>query len=500
MSLKRASLNLSIIKGLSILLAFLFHIALAREFGVSGELDSLFVSLTIFSFVGIANSFLTSLFVPIFSEVRQEDEADSFIFADVVIKWSAGLAFMVGLFSWIYCDLIIKAVASGFEGERFALAIDITRLLLIALVFFSISATTICILNALYHFSMPAIAGLLHPTFNIAFLYILSPSYGVKAIAMAYVTSNFLQALILILYLKRNTQWKPTKRLFHERIPSLVRESSRMSINGIIWSLRELISRNIASHFPSGSITLLAYAEKLVTLFVQVAISPLAKVFYSRASAWMAEKRWEDLGKLLERIMKVNVTVIFFVSSGAAVFLVPFLNILFLGSRFTPADIQVLFSLVLIMLLYLIVLSYETHFVQIAYAARRTDIVGINAILGVMIFLGTAWLLSRFFGVYGLAMSISITQVVVSVLYYWFVARIIPVSSDQLVFDLVRCLAISLFFSISGLVSRALIENDLIVLILVMPIWSLGFFITIKTFILSDELAFISFREIYKSG
>ena len=500
MNLKRASLNLSVIKGLGIFLAFLFHILLARKFGVSGELDSLFVSLTIFSFVGIANSFLTSLFIPIFNEVKNEDERDSFIFVDVVIKWSAGAAFIVGLLSWISCDLIIKVVASGFERERITLATDITRLLLIALVFFSISATTICILNALYHFSMPAITGLLHPIFNIAFLHTLSPFYGVKAIAMAYITSNFIQAFILVLYLKRNTQWKPTMRLYHEKIPFLVRQSSKMTLSGIIWSLREVISRNIASRLPSGSITLLAYAEKLVTLFLQVAITPLAKVFYSRASGWMAEKKWGDLRKLFERVIKVNVTVIFFLSSGVVIFLVPCLNILFLGSKFTPSDIQILFSLVLIMLIYLIILSYETYFVQVAYAAKRTDIVGISAVSGVMIFFGTAWLLSRLFGVYGLAMSIPITQAAVSVLYYYFIDKIIHISLGQLVLDLLRCFAISVLFSISGLVSESLIESDLMMLIVVMPIWSLIFFMVIKTFILSSELAFISFKEIYKGG
>ena len=500
MNLKRASLNLSVIKGLGIFLAFGFHVLLARRFGVSGQLDSLFISLTIFGFLGIANSFLTSLFIPIFNEVKHEDETESFVFADVVIKWSAGVAFMVGLFSWISCDLIVRVVAAGFQRERIVLAVDITRLLLIALVFFSISATTVCILNALYHFSMPAITGLLHPICNIAFLHALSPYYGVKAIAMAYITSNSIQAFVLVLHLKRKTQWKPTMRLYHQKMPFLVRESSKMTVNGIIWGLREVISRSIASHLPLGSITLLAYAEKLVGLFHQVAISPLAKVFYSRASGWIAEKKWEDLKNLFGRVIRVNVTVIFFLSSGAVVFLVPFLNVLFVGSRFTPSDIQMLYSLVVIMLVYLIILSYETHFVQIAYAAKRTDIVGISAVSGVTIFFGTAWLLSRFFGVYGLAMSISITQVSVSILYYCLIDRIIHMSLGQLVLDLLRCLAISALFSISGLISESLIKSDLIMLLLVMPIWSLIFLIVIKTLILTDELAFIGLKGISKGA
>ena len=500
MNLKRASLNLSAIRALGIFLAFLFHILLARRFGVSSELDSFFVSLTIFSFVGIVNSFLTSLFIPVFNEVKHEEESESLIFADVVLKWSAGAALIVGVLSWISCDLIVKLVASGFERERTALTIDITRLLLIALVFFSISGTTGCILNALYHFSMPAITGLLHPIFNIAFLYTLSPHYGVKSIAMAYLTSNFIQAFILVLYLRSNTGWKPTMRLYHEKMPLLVGESSKMAVTGIIWSLREIIGRNIASHLPSGSITLLAYAEKLVTLFLQVAITPLAKVFYSRASGWMVENKTADLTKLFERVIKVNVAVIFFISSGVVVFLVPGLNTLFLGSRFTPSDIQILFPLVLIMLVYLIVLSYETYFVQIAYAAKRVDIVGINAVSGVIIFFGTAWLLSQFFGVYGLAMSISITQFAVSVLYYCFIKKIVHMSLGQLVLDILKCFTISVLFAISGLVLESMIESDLIKLVLVMPIWSLIFFVVIKTLILRSELAFIGFRGMFKGG
>lgn len=48
MSLKRTTLTLSVINTVSIALGFIFHIMLGRQFGISWELDCLFVALTIF--------------------------------------------------------------------------------------------------------------------------------------------------------------------------------------------------------------------------------------------------------------------------------------------------------------------------------------------------------------------------------------------------------------------------------------------------------------------
>jgi len=48
MSLKRTTLTLSVINAVSIFLGFIFHILLGRQFGVSRELDCLFVAPTIF--------------------------------------------------------------------------------------------------------------------------------------------------------------------------------------------------------------------------------------------------------------------------------------------------------------------------------------------------------------------------------------------------------------------------------------------------------------------
>lgn len=499
MNLKRVTLNLSIINTVSISLGFVFHIMLGRRFGISWELDCLFAGLAIFGLLGIFNSFITSLFIPVFNEYKYKNENDSFIFADVAIKWVALSSVIITLLAWLSGDLIVKAVASGFKEEHISLTLDVIRILLIAFIFSGVSTITVCILNALYHFVLPAITGIIHPILNITALYILTPLFGIKAIAVSYVVANFVQLCILLVYLLVKTPWRPTFSLYHKKMPLLIKHSSIMTVSGFIWSLREIISRNIASHLASGSIALLAYAEKFISILLQIAVSPSSKVFFSKVSSLITENKWLDVRDLFERVSRANFVIVLFFSAGIIAFLVPLLNILFLGSKFTAQDITTLFYLVLIMLPYLIVLSYETYLVQIVYAEKKANIVGFNAAIGVAVFFVSAYTLQNTFGIFGIAVSILITQLIVCCLYYIFTNKQLNTSIGNFIVNSGRNLFISVLFMGSGITIKQLLNNDITEILFVLPVWSVLYFIAIKIY-MQKELEFIGIKEMFKIG
>jgi putative peptidoglycan lipid II flippase len=499
MNLKRATLNLSIVNAVSISLGFIFHIMLGRRFGISWELDCLFVGLAIFNILGIFNSFLTSLFIPLFNEFKNKDQKDAFIFADVTIKWVAISAVMITLLAWLSGDLIVRIVASGFKEEYVALTLDIIRILFIALIFSSISTIIVSILNALYYFALPAFTGIIHPILNITALYILTPLFGIKAIAISYIVSNFVQMCILFVYILLKTQWKPTLRMYHEKMPHLIKHSSIITISGFIWSFRDIISRNIASHLAPGSIALLAYAEKLISIMLQISVTPPSKIFYSRISEWITENKWTDVRDLFNRAVRVNVALMFFVISGVTVFLVPLLNVLFLGSKFSAHDITILFYLVLIMLIYLLIATYEIYIFNIVYAMKKTSTIVVNAIAGVAVYSISAWLLSQLFDIYGLAVSVSVTQIIVCTLYYYSVKEKIHTFFKELVIKASKGLIIGLLFTTIGTASIKLINNDLFTIFLILPIW-FAFYIMTAKHVMLEERKFIGLKEILRNG
>ncbi len=498
-SLKRDSLKLSAINGARIFFGFSFHILLGREFGISGELDSLFVALTIFTFAGMAHLFLTSLFIPTFNEIAHTDEEDAFVFADVVLKWSTGLVCIIVFFSLISPDLIVKVVASGFDIDRIALTREITQLILISLIFHTISITVTYLLNALYYFSFPAVTGLLHPVFNIASLYTLVPHYGIKAIAMAYLLSNALQACMLLSYLRINTGWRLTSRIYHNHLPPLFRNSSKMAVTGFVWDLREIISRNIASHLPSGSVAILAYAEKIVAILFQLAIGPISRVFYSRVSDFITANMWNKVTELLRKVVRINLVCVIFLSSGIILFLRPMLNAVFIHSRFTPDDIRMLYYLVLILLISLIVQSYKEHFVRIAYASKSIKTVAISAIFGLVTFTLTSLLFSYKYQVYGLAIAISITQLFISIVFYKFVSQLLSFKIDKIILKINRPLIIAILCTILGLFIQNLVQNNTFAISLIIPIWCLFYLFMLKRFIVSAEADFLAFETSLES-
>jgi len=192
-NLKKTTLNLSMINAASVSLGLLFHILLGRRFGISWELDCLFVSLTIFSFLGIFNALIITLLTPVFNEIKNRDEKESFEFADVVFKWSL----FIGLIMWFIIlhsgDVIIKLFASGFDEKSIKLTTEILQILFIGFIFSNLAASVNVILNALYLFLVPALMGLLSPIINITAIFVLTPQYGVKGIAFSYMFFNTFQ-------------------------------------------------------------------------------------------------------------------------------------------------------------------------------------------------------------------------------------------------------------------------------------------------------------------
>lgn len=467
---------------------------LGRQFGISWELDCLFVSLTIFSFFGIFNALIITLLTPVFNEIRARDEKDGFKFADVVFKWSLSIGLIIWFIILNFSYLIIKLFASGFDENSINLSIEILKILFIGFVFYNLSVSVTVILNSLYFFLIPALAGLLNPIFNIAAIFILTPEYGVKGIAISYLFSNALQAAILMPYTFARTRWRPTLKVYHKKLPDLLRHSSTAVIGNFIWSIRDIISRNIASHLGSGAIALLSYADKIVSTLIQIVITPVSGVFYSKASQLIAIARWEEVKDLLLRATRVSSSISVFVSAGVIVFLKPLLGILFLGSKFTENDIYILSYLMVIGLIYLIVLSFELFFVRITYGVKKPAIVLLNAIIGVALFYVLSVIFSKSLGIYGLALSISIAQIPVCMFYFHFINKYVNTHVSDIFYPLIKSLLLAAVFIIAGLFVNNSLRNDMLILFLWGPIWA-SLYLVVSRYILRKEWNILRSKE-----
>ena len=483
MGLKHETLKFSFVTFLAILFGFIFHILLGRTFGISWQLDSFFVSLTFFGLLSGANYLFIHLFTPIFNEIKQKDPKESIIFIDIVLKWVLFMAVIIVLVSIIFNEAIVKFLAPGFDMKRAAITQEMNSILLFALIFFAASNVGIFALNAVYSYTIPGLASLFDPLLNISALFLIVPRLGIKGIAISYLLSNILKAFFILAYLYKKVGWRPTRYFYHHRLPELIYKSSQVGLSAFIWSLREVLARNIASRMGEGAVAIYSYAEKITSTIIQVVNNSIAKVFFSRVSEWLALARWDHIRDLFIRAQRINIFFSFSIVAILLSFLTPFLSILFLDSKFTSGNIREISVILNVLLIYFVVSTFEIYFSRLIYAMKKIKVIVANSIFGIIVFIVAAALLSRKIGVYGLAAAMAFSQIVTCMFYYLAIRKNLHINLINIILYVRRSFFISTSLAFLGIWANSIVKNVRIELLIVLPIWLCLYFILVRIFL-----------------
>jgi len=234
----------------------------ADAFFVAQRLPNLFRSLFAegaFSaaFVPLAAGALTEGGKPAAREFAEEAFAGLF---------AALLVFVV--LGEILMPWVMRAIAPGFaaEPEKFALAVELTRITFPYLLFISLTALQGGLLNAVDRFAAPAATPILLNLFLIAALLLMARFqwYGGHALALALTLSGIAQFFWLMASCARAGV---ALRLRWPRLTPRVRETLRIMGPGVLGAgvtqLNLLISTALASLLPGGSVSYLYYADRL---------------------------------------------------------------------------------------------------------------------------------------------------------------------------------------------------------------------------------------------
>lgn len=278
--LTRTSLLLAFFFAADKAVAILRQVVIARQFGLSPELDAFNVANNVpdLLFALISGGALAIAFIPVLSEVltRQGREATWRVFSNV-----ANLAFLVtaalGLVVFAAARPMVEwelGIAPGFGGEQQALVITLMRLNLVATLIFSISGLVMAGLQANQYFLLPAMAPLLYNLGQIFGALVLSPEKGyqlggVTLPAMGLGVYGLVYGVILgaILHLaiqipgliRYRFQWSFGLGLRTAEVQKVLRVMGPRLISVFLVQLIFLVRDNLASRLAAGAVTALTY-------------------------------------------------------------------------------------------------------------------------------------------------------------------------------------------------------------------------------------------------
>lgn len=424
--LTRATLLVAFSFGINKILAILRQLIIARQFGLSAELDVFNVANNVpdMLYALISGGALAMAIIPVLTEVLTREGRDA---AWRVFSRIANLAFLVtvglSILVAVFAGVLVRSqigIAPGFTSTQQALVVEIMRLNLIATLIFSMAGLLIAGLQANQHFLLPALAPILYNLGQIFGAVILAPEQGytiagftlpafgmgVHGLVYGVLIGSALFFLIqvpgLIVY---KFKWVPRLDLGHPDVRKILIMLGPRVASMFFYQLTFIARDNIASHLSQGAVTALTYGwmiqqvpETLLGTALGTALLPTISEQFAR----------HELGQFINTL-KRSVRVIIALSLPAAFLLAaglpPFLALAF---GWDAAATQTLLWVTRAFLLGLLGHSLLELGSRAFYAQQNARIPLAAAGLNLVLYIFFGILLSRWLDVVGIGLADSL--------------------------------------------------------------------------------------------
>jgi putative peptidoglycan lipid II flippase len=324
-------------------LGFVREMLVAAFLGASPVSDAFFVALRLPNMFRslFAEGAFSAAFVPLFAgKVAKEGRAAAHGFAEDALAVLLVVLLLFFIAGEALTPAILDAIAPGFRAEpqKFALAVDLTRIMFPYLVFISLTALQGGVLNSLERFAATSFTPVLLNLFLIAALVGVRPLTGV-ALAWAVTGAGVAQFLWLLFSCRRAGM---PLALRAPQLTSAVKHLLRIMLPGVfgagVVQINLVVSTAMASLLPTGAVSYINYADRLNQL-------PLAVVGIAVGTAILPPlsrqvRLGDDAGAAATQNRGLELALLLTLPAAIALAVAaqPILLVLFQHGRFTAFD------------------------------------------------------------------------------------------------------------------------------------------------------------------
>lgn len=283
-------------------LGFFRDIVIARLFGIQIYAQAFVVA---FKIPNLLRDFLgegaaNSAFVPVFSEYAVKHTKEEFWeLANIVLNVLLIVLSAVTLLGIIFSPLIVRLIAPGFivSPEKLEATVKLTRIIFPYLIFISLAAYSMGILNSLKHFSVPAFAPSLLNISIIACAFIWGE--GITGLASGILVGGVLQLAVQIPVLyKKGFRFRFTRRFNHPAARTIFKLMLPRIASTSIYQLNNFVDTifgSLAFIVGEGGVAVLYFAYRLVLFPLGIFSTALSQAILPTFSRQALE---DNLGKL----------------------------------------------------------------------------------------------------------------------------------------------------------------------------------------------------------
>jgi putative peptidoglycan lipid II flippase len=351
LNLFRALVTVSGLTLLSRITGLVRDMLISRIFGASAETDAFNVAFRLPNLLRrlFAEGAFQQAFVPMLADVRTgRDDARTGLFVGHVASALFWVLLAVSVLGVIAAPVLVWLIASGLarNPSAFELAALMTRWMFPYILAMSLVALAAGVLNTYRRFAIPAITPVLLNLSFIVCALLLAPRLDRPIMALAF-------AVVLGGALQLGLQWAALLRTgLPVRLAGVraafadpqVREVARLMLPAVfavsVAQISIIINTNIASHLATGSVTWLAFADRLMEFPTALLGVALGTVLLPSLSAAFAERNVDEYSHLLDWSLRLTFLLALPAAVGLALTADGIVAVLFQGREFSAFDVR----------------------------------------------------------------------------------------------------------------------------------------------------------------
>lgn len=422
----KSSFIVSIISTFSTLFAFIAQLILAKSFGASIEMDAYFAAIAIpLTFIRFLSVPLQFVFVPMYKEVEEKKGYKESLNFYSLFFWGFLFFFLItGVLVYIFNLPLSELIVAGATKNTKILTADLLKVLAFYIFFAGLYFTTQALHIVKKSFNTPYFANAISSLTIFLYTYFFISSQGIYAAVYGLLLGAVLEFLVNFIFLPQ----KIILRVHFDKqlIINFLRLFVPFSLGVVVYKSTPIIERYFASFLSKGDISVLGYANKIIESVVGFLATGLSLVLLPITSELSAK----DENKGLSNIFSWGIRAVGFLVMPVLFYLgffsKFFISAIFERGNFTPGTSNKLGGVMIYYIGAIFALSLGNQITNIFYSKKKhMKVVFINVIL-MSIYILLLWLLSKHYGIIGIASAYSIITITTIIL---FVINLLPLLS-----------------------------------------------------------------------
>ncbi|MGE5485110.1 MAG: murein biosynthesis integral membrane protein MurJ [Ignavibacteriales bacterium] len=409
----RAAILIAALSTTAKVAGFLRDRTLAVSFGVGSECDAYIVASWLPGLmVTMMTAAIAAALLPVFTGLRVGgDEARAWRVSSSILNMTVIVSGILAVAGMVWAGPVARMAAPGFSASTAGLTASLLRITLPSTVFIGVFSVASAVLHSYRRFAPPAAGPILVNAATIVSVVVLGPRIGVASAAYGLLAGYALQAVALLLFLPRAPRsYTPTLGL---RDPGTI-QVLRLAVPVVAYSAFSqasgLIEKYIASGLEAGSVSALAFANKLVLLPVGLFSVAVSTAMFPGMAEAAGREDYRYLRETIEKGMRMLAYMTIPAAAGLMYLRHPIVSALFERGAFDAGATAMTASAVLWYSAGMLFQSVQPILERAFNASRDTLTPSAAGVARIVLYTALAVPLSRYMGHQGIALTMSVTS------------------------------------------------------------------------------------------